>query len=315
MILTHVNSEYVCLDWIKYVVKTFYYSSKDNDCPGEFDTDIIKVYTCPINIATTTDAEWNTILDTSCGTAITYTEVTDVSLIEEVLAALCVCEDATDPTEPPEPVRHPDVICLWDGVSVDENGKAVSEPGFIDFDTSTSPSTPAYYLLSDPTVAVTGYTVVPCVEWSEDWEQKGKCRDVLTAGAGYSVGDEVEMCVHSLQWVDVLPIPSYTTFYNYTTMAFFVPEDPSHLWPCQDQCDPGIISGYADTGFYTDFGFNVMGIKKPECCDLAIVTTAGTFNLPVWTVWIDLSPFKCLVEITSLVGDCLDEVHIVLQRQ
>lgn len=201
MILAHVEKDVVCINDIKYTRRVFWYTEKEEICPWEFTLPVTKFYDCNDE------------------------EIEDETIIEEIKAELCSCW--------PLQKKDAEMVCLRDGTTTDSDGNPVTVKWFVDFDTTTSPSTPLYSLFSDPTTYVTGYEVVDCPSW-EQRDKVGYCRKVLVAGTWYAVGDEVLLIVYTVEGDNVAPVESYELWYNLTQWAYFVPASRADFWPCED---------------------------------------------------------------------------------
>ena len=121
----------------------------------------------------------------------------------------------------PDWAKDPEVYCFTN------DGWATIVSWFIDFDTTTTPSTPKFYDFN--LVELIGYTQISC---SADWEKEQICREVLVSWTWYTIWDEIRLYVYTQWWDSTAPITSYELYYNVTTWAYFIPANRSDLWPC-----------------------------------------------------------------------------------
>lgn len=82
----------------------------------------------------------------------------------------------------------------------------------------------------------------------------------------------------------------------------------------QPICDQYIGDAMGDDVSELEAG-NYFVIKKPTCCELTVTTSAGSFTLKKGEVGFESSIFDCPVTIDSIVGDCLAQTHVIIQRK
>lgn len=117
--------------------------------------------------------------------------------------------------------KDPEVYCFTN------DGWATVVSWFIDFDTTTTPSTPKFYDFN--LVELIWYSQTSC---SLDREKEKECRQVLVPWAWYNIWDEIVLYVYTQGWDNTAPIASYELYYNITTWSYFVPANRTDLWPC-----------------------------------------------------------------------------------
>lgn len=166
---------------------------------------IVAVYTIPWCIDWVKVTKIVTVFDTSCETVV-YSDGSDGTWWTE---------------DCPVSSKDPEIYCF-----TNDNG-VTTVSWFIDFDTTTTPSTPHFYDFN--LVELIGYTQVPC---SIEREKEKECREVLVAWTWYDIWDEVVLYIYSQWWDNIAPINSYELYYNITTWSYFVPANRSDLWPC-----------------------------------------------------------------------------------
>lgn len=170
----------------------------------------------------------------------------------------------------------------------------------VEIDEQTKIPTPAYYEL--PWLA----------PWAWDPTTLTQCNNVEYES------DPKQFCD---EWVEFLRryvkenwTPTWEYFDTDLLWQLYTPSGNEILGRCE-VCDSEVASWYADD-ISRAIPFNAIGVTKPDtCCEVIITTTAWNITIPAWRQWIDMDNFKCLVEITWVVGTCdLSNTHIMLQR-
>lgn len=190
---------------------------------------------------------------------------------------------------------HP--ACFTDG-SKDPKWNLVITHWYVCVDKSTDPPTTKWFDFANNELDQATYSLTAC-DIDLESDPKEMCNDGTTF----------------LRWFIKQDGLSTGDFFD-TTMDYqpYTPVGAVSLGACGKECKPAVVSFKWDD-ISNKIPFTSMWIKKPSCCELTVVTTAGTFILYDGDTGIDIGPFDCEVELTSIAWTCLDKVKVFQQRK